>query len=49
MIKKYFKNKEIVFLYLGRIMKDKGINEYIKAIETLKNSNLILNLFLQSN
>ena len=36
--KEYFKNKEIVFLYLGRIMKDKGISEYIKAIETLKTS-----------
>ena len=36
--KKYFQNKEIDFLYLGRIMKDKGINEYIKAIETLKTS-----------
>ena len=34
--KKYFKNKELVFLYLGRIMKDKGINEYIKAIQALK-------------
>ena len=37
MIKKYFQNKEIVFLYLGRIMKDKGIYEYITAIEKLKN------------
>ncbi len=34
--KEYFKNKEIIFLYLGRIIKDKGMSEYFKAIETLK-------------
>ena len=36
----YLKNKVIKFLYLGRIMKDKGINELLKAIENIKKDNL---------
>tara|TARA_B100001123_G_C15310368_1_gene1024115 strand:- start:1064 stop:2161 length:1098 start_codon:yes stop_codon:yes gene_type:complete len=39
-IKKYFKNQKINFLYLGRIMKDKGIFEYLQAIKLIKSNKL---------
>ena len=34
--KKYHENQKFNFLYLGRIIKDKGIKEYLKAIANIK-------------